>query len=780
MGKKERGLIEFRGTILRTTYFNEGTGYFVVKCKPEGERKAYERYMPAEVTVRGQLAVAPLAGQTLYAKGEVGMTSWGEALTAQTVELHTPNTLGALEAYLASSLEGVGKGLAKTLVERYEGRVLEVIEASPQELLSLPGVGKKKVAAIVESYTATKQGRELVLFMHQMGFTAARGKKVVDELKKRGVGNVEAHIKANPYCLTELWGIGFRKSDEVGKELGVSATSEYRIKAGVMHVMSEVESAGSCGMVKQGLLEHSAELLGLEVEWIAPVLDGLLESKVLVGVRDPDSGLNIVFQGALVEKEEAIGKVLHRQGTLRRYAPIPEEERERLIDEVVSQSGGPIKKLEGSQRAAVHMAMESKVSVLTGGPGAGKTTVTRVILDVLERVRNPVINGNIIKGRKPRIAVCAPTGKAAQRAKEATGRNAMTIHRLLGLKNGRFVHNKENPLPVDVLVVDECSMLDVPLMAALMDALAVHTVVLFVGDPDQLPSVGPGKVLRDLIASKCIATTHLDVTYRQDSLSCIAKAAYEINKGERPSDYSGVSGCDYFWIQREVGWQATDEEKERLRLTIQRDVLKVVRTCEEKGGLNPIRDVQVLAPMRAGLLGTDALNKLLQDSLNPARQGAPVLKRGLLGELRAGDKVMQIRNNYDLEVFNGDVGFVVDVFMGDGSLGANGLKVRVEFEGRIVAYDSGTIDELRLAYAFTIHKSQGSEFAALVLPLDMSHYMMLQRNLFYTGVTRAKKRCYVLGPKYAQELAVKTVQEEDRWTTLTWVLRKLHGLPLGG
>ena len=766
--------IEFRGEVVRVTYYNEENGFFIIKCVEKGKRR------DDETAIKGKAAVMPAEGQDIYVRGVRKAGSWGLTLEARVLEFSRPSSKTALLLYLESSLKGVGKGLAKTLVEKWGMGIFEVLENRPNDLKDVKGVGKKKYEDILSSYGKAKEQREVVLFLNGLGFSSLKTQKIIKFFEGR---NLKKEVEKNPYLLTKVWGIGFRQADEAARQLAVPLDSPFRIQAGLAEVMGHVRQEGSCGIPREGLIEHGAELLGLKVELVEPEVSLLLERGTLIELKSGD--LPVVYDKELWDKEKFIARFVLDHLRQVGKEGMSSEHAELLIDRVVEEAGGPIKKLEGSQRAAVHMVLKSKVSILTGGPGAGKTTVTRLILDVLDRVMCSYVGGQFREGSKPRVAVCAPTGKAAQRASEATGRPATTVHRLLEVQGeGKFKRNQSYPLDVDVLVVDESSMLDVGLMASLLAAVPYHAVVLMVGDPDQLPSVGAGKVLRDLIESECVPNTHLDVTYRQDSLSFISKAAYAINGGNVPKDYRQMAGCDYFHLKREYEEEATDEEKRVVREQLQGDILKVIAACEEKGGLDPIRDVQVLAPMRMGLLGTEALNVLLQAKLNPPVVGGSKVEVGegmRRGVFRVGDKVMQIKNNYDLNVFNGEVGFIVQLEFIEGVVepdkpkGPPRVLVHVEFDEGVKVYEKQQLDELRLAYAFTIHKSQGSEFKAVVLALDTSHFMMLKRNLFYTGVTRAKKRCYVVGPTKAQLLAVKTVQEDDRWTTLRYHLRTMGG-----
>ncbi len=719
---------QLTGVVKTLTFVNPENGYFVAKVTlPNGQER----------TVVGNAPVINL-GEHISARGTWASSNWGPQFKASEVVLSAPTMLEGIEKYLATAIHGIGKGYAKKLVAAFGDAVFDVIENEPERLKSVKGIGPKRGASILEAYAEQKAVREIMVFLHRAGLSTTRAKRVYDRWGDKAVEK----IKENPYILCrDIWGIGFSTADAVAMKQGIKPDSEYRVRAGVQHVLREAELQGSCGLPYTVVREKAAEILAVDYGLIEQAISFELEAEELV--KDVASGEECLFSPRIYSAERLIAHTLlehAKRVPARRIVDVEQA----ILDAEVEMGMA----LEDVQRDGVRAAVTNQVFVLTGGPGVGKTSVTRVILQVFQNA-----------GLKA-IALAAPTGKAAKRASEATGVEARTIHRTLAIgPDGKFQHNETNVLDVDVLVIDEMSMVDVALMQAICKALAPHTRLLLVGDVDQLPSVGPGKVLADIIESGALPTVRLTKIFRQAATSHIIKNAHAINRGEMP-DIGYREGSDFQFLSISPAKRDDEVEKKRCRETIAAEVVRMA-TNMYKLGYDPIRDVQILAPMRRGALGVEALNVALQAALNP--HPSDVLE--VFGtKWGVGDKVMQLRNNYDKGVFNGDIGFVMGVDREE-------RVITVDFDGNVVDYKTGDLDELTLAYAFTIHKSQGSEFPVLIMPLDWSHFTMLKRNLFYTGITRAKKLCVVVGQPAAAAKAVETAQNEERYSRLKEWLR---------
>lgn len=722
---------QLHGTVKNLTYVNPENGYFVAKVTVTGK---------GEKTVVGT-APSISVGEHISAKGSWSSSNWGPQFKAVDIVLSTPTMVDAIEKYLANAVEGIGKGYAKKLVTAFGESVFDVIEKTPEKLNDVPGIGPKRAASIISAYKEQQAIRAIMVFLHKAGLSASRAKRVYDVYGAEAVDK----IKENPYILCQdVWGIGFTTADDVAKKQGIEPDSEYRVRAGICHVLNEAAGSGSCGLPVTVLREKAAEILNVPYARIDECIGFEVDAGGLI--PDTSDGVPCLFQPKVYYEEANIAR---RLLAMAKRAPVRAIHN---VDDAILHAQVDIGlMLEEAQLEAVRTALCSQVCVITGGPGTGKTTITRTLLTVLAA-----------EGFNARM-LCAPTGKAAKRAAEATGEEARTIHRTLGIKDGHFEHNEMNPLPADVLVVDEASMVDVPLMSAVLKALSVTTRLIIIGDVDQLPSVGPGKVLADIIASGALPTVRLRTIFRQAATSDIIKNAHAINRGDMP-DSLWKPGSDFCFTAMNPKDPTSDDDKRECRQNIEKELLRLVRDMY-KLGYDPIRDVQVLAPMRKGILGVESLNAKLQEILNPY----PATQIELWGtKWGVGDKVMQQRNNYDKEVYNGDIGYITQI-------DKDARVLTVEFDGFTVQYKANELDELTLAYAFTIHKSQGSEFAVVVMPVDSSHFMMLKRNLLYTGVTRAKKLFVLVGQVKAVKIAVSTTQNEDRFTRLKEWLR--DGLP---
>lgn len=727
------------GTVKHLTYVNDETGYFVARVEIQGK---------GETTVTG---VAPVIrpGEQIEAHGAWTNSNWGRQFKANEVLLSQPTMLEGIEKYLANSVEGIGKGYAKKLVQAFGEDVFNVIENEPARLSAVKGVGPKRAESIIQAYKSNQAARDIMVFLHKVGLSSARAMKVHKAFGDEAI----ARIKENPYILCkDIWGIGFSTADAVAHRQGVSPQSEYRVRAGIQHILREALGLGNCALPVPDVLDKVSALLSVDYNLIERCIELELAAGALV--RDTIKGQACLFTPAVYAAEQNLARSIVELA--KRVPARPIANLDARINDAEVELGIT---LGDSQREAARIVLSSSVAVLTGGPGTGKTTITQLILKVLEESGDREYGG---PGVRPNIVLGAPTGKAAKRASEATGRPAATVHRVLEFtKDGTFKHNAKNPLEGDIFGADEFSMADVFLANSYFQAIPKHGRLLIVGDVDQLESVGPGKVLADLIESGVVPVARLVDVYRQAAKSDIIKSAHAINRGEMPR-MGYVEGSDFCFNVMEPKNKDSDEEKTKTRMAIQTEIVRVCRDMY-KLGYDPIREVQVLSPMRKGALGVEALNVLLQAALNPTPED---ILESWGTKWCVGDKVMQLRNNYDKEVFNGDVGYVHGV-------DKESKTIAVEYPEKIVEYATSELDELTLAYAMSIHRSQGSEFPAVVMPVDTAHWMMLKRNLFYTGLTRAKKLFVGFGSRMAVRQAVETVSSDARHTKLCEWLRSM-------
>lgn len=723
---------QLHGVIKHLTYVNPENGYFVAKVTVVGK---------GEKTVTGNTPVINI-GEHITASGSWQSSTWGPQFKAIDITLSVPTMVDGIEKYLSSAIQGIGKGYAKKLVQAFGEDVFDVIEKKPELLNDVEGIGPKRAASILAAYKDQQAIREIMVFLHRSGLSAHRAHKVYKEYGNDAIKK----IKDNPYILCRtIWGIGFSIADTVASKQGIAHDSEYRIRAGIQHVLYEAKGQGSCGLPVDMVLDKAGALLNVPLAAIERCIQYEIEAKSLV--RDVTNGQTCLFTPQIYSAEQSIAEKLlthSKHVPSRLIADIDQAILEAEVDVGIV--------LEEAQRDAVRTALCNSICVITGGPGCGKTTITRVILKVIESEH---LGASLL---------CGPTGKSAKRAAEATGHPAMTIHRTLEIgPDGKFLRNKDNPLDAETLIIDEMSMVDVFLMASVCHALSGHTRLILIGDVDQLPSVGAGKVLADIIDSGALPTVRLQTIFRQAASSDIIKNAHAINRGEMPL-LGWKEGSDFCFTNISPKDPKNDDDKKNCQLAIEKELLRLTRDMY-KLGYDPVRDVQILAPMRRGILGVESLNNKLQEVLNPL----PAARLEVFGvKWCTGDKVMQLKNNYDKSVFNGDIGFISVIDQAERTL-------QVDFDGKIVVYKSTELEELTLAYAFTIHKSQGSEFPVVIMPLDTSHYMMLKRNLLYTGVTRAKKLCVIVGQPRAAGMAVATAQIDDRYSRLKeWLMA---GLP---
>lgn len=708
---------KLRCVVERITYQNPENGYSVMRVKVKG----YDEL----VTLVGNLLEVP-AGSVLLCEGDWKVDKrYGSQFVAQTWEEVMPATLYGIEKYLGSGLvKGIGPKFAQLIVSRFGLDTIEIIETDIKRLYEVPGIGQKRVEKIAESWEKQKDIKNVMLFLQGYGVSTAYAAKIYRQYGKESIDTV----KTNPYKLADdIWGIGFKTADTIASKMGYEKNDLRRLKSGVTYTLSHMAEEGNVYAEEEQLVKSAIELLDADEAPVRQAISEMLQSEDLIA--DAEAIYMPPFYYAEVGTANRLNKLLDCvEGSL--FNIIPD------ISVISKQTGVEYDEV---QTEAIREAVSSKVMVLTGGPGTGKTTTTQGIIAAL-------------KAMGLRILLAAPTGRAAKRMSEATGMEAKTIHRLLEYnpKDG-YKRNDDNPLEGDALIVDECSMIDLLLMNNLMKAIPAGMRLVLVGDIDQLPSVGAGNVLRDIIDSKRIPVIRLTRIFRQAQESRIVMSAHAINKGVFP-DTSNGKNTDFFFIQQEDPEQAVDT------------IVKLVKERLPNAYKRPTSDIQVLTPMQRGVVGAANLNMALQTVLNP---GQVSLNRSGYS-FRQGDRVMQLRNNYDKEVFNGDLGYIERVDMEDRTL-------FVCFDGRTVEYDVSELDELTLAYATTIHKSQGSEYPIVVMPVLMTHYVMLQRNLIYTGITRAKKICVLVGTKKALSFAIRNLTVLKRNTKLKERLNALDG-----
>jgi exodeoxyribonuclease V alpha subunit len=705
------------GLVERVTYQNAENGFCVIRVKARGHREL--------ITVVGH-AAAISAGEWITAAGDwVNDRTHGQQFKARFLKTSAPTSVEGIEKYLASGMiRGIGPVYAKKLLRAFGEKVFDVIEAEPDRLREVDGIGPVRASRIVAAWAEQKVVREIMVFLHSHGVGTARAVRIY---KTYGADAVQV-MSENPYRLArDIRGIGFKTADAIAMKLGVDKTAMIRVRAGISYALTEAMDEGHCGLPSAELMPLAEKLLEVPQNLIGTALDLELSDGTVIADRLGET--DCVFLASLHRAERAVAE---RLLTLTRgKLPWASIDPDKAIPWIERRTG---LRLAESQKAAVAIALGSKVLVITGGPGVGKTTIVNAIL-------------RILAAKDVKLLLCAPTGRAAKRMNEATGFEAKTIHRLLEVdpKGGGFRRDTENPLDCDLLVIDETSMVDVLLMHALLKAVPDKAALLVVGDVDQLPSVGPGQVLADMIASAAVPVVRLTEVFRQAAKSQVIVNAHRINQGIIPDLRKPEAESDFYFVE------ADDPET-----AVPRIIELVSNRIPRRFGLDPIRDVQVLCPMNRGGVGARSLNIELQAALNPA--GDRKVER-FGWTFAPGDKVMQIENDYDKEVYNGDIGYVTSVEPDDGELTAI-------FDGRPVTYGFGELDALVPAYAATIHKSQGSEYPAVVIPVMTQHYTMLQRNLLYTGVTRGKRLVVLVGQKKAVAIAVRSVSGRRRWSKL--------------
>lgn len=724
--------VKIRGVVERITYQNPENGYTVLKCAV----KSYKEL----VTVIGSLLDVNV-GSVLLIYGNWKVDSrYGRQFAAESWEETLPATVFGIEKYLGSGLiKGVGPKYAKKIVAQFGIETLEVIETDISRLQEVDGIGKKRIQMIRDSWERQKEIKNVMLFLQDHGVSTSFAAKIYRQYGNESLDK----MKENPFQMADdIWGIGFKTADGIAQKLGFAKEAYVRLRSGIMYTLSNLADEGHVFAYQEQLIAKAAELLEAEESSIVMTLDQMIADKDLicetVDYKTDQAEMKAIYLPAFYYAEAGVA------GKLKRLAQAPAADRlwHALVD-ARQQTGNESLSIDVSkiqekvhmeydeiQADAIRKAAVSKVMVLTGGPGTGKTTTTQGIIAAYRSF-----------GLK--ILLAAPTGRAAKRMTEATGLEAKTIHRLLECKPPEgYQKNEDNPLDGDVLIIDECSMIDMILMNALLKAIPEGMRLILVGDIDQLPSVGAGNVLRDIIDSGVFPVVRLTRIFRQAQSSRIIMNAHAINEGKFP-DISNGKNTDFFYIEKEDPEEAVQE------------IVRLVKNNLPRYYKTPWNHIQVLTPMQKGIVGAANLNLALQKALNPQGDG---LRRG--GYLfRTGDKVMQIRNNYEKEIFNGDIGTVESVDLQERTL-------KVNFDQHIIEYEASELDELVHAYATTIHKAQGSEYPIVVMPVLMNHYVMLQRNLIYTGITRAKNVLVIVGTRKALSYAVRNVTVTKRNTFL--------------
>lgn len=736
------------GSVERITYYSPEDGYSVIRLAPSTRLGFWAGGdNDGLVTVVGNLPdLQP--GESVQLEGQWQThTSYGRQFKAVNVHRVAPATIEGIRRYLGSGMiKGIGPGIAGRIVDRFGVDTIDILDTDPERLFEVEGVGKHRVHLITKGWQEQKQIKEVMLFLQSHGITTNLAVKIY---KTYGDDSIK-QVESDPYRLArDIHGVGFRTADKIAGDLGLAGNHPARLEAGVVYALNEALDEGHVYLPEDELIKAATELLEVAPEEVIPAIDRAAQTdQVKLDLLPPSldtaaqsekgEGARAVYLPPFYHSEVGAARRLRAlaQSPATHLEDIEAAAVPRLIRAIAAESSI---QLSPRQTEAVEAALTNKVSVLTGGPGTGKTTALRALIQALRQTGHS-------------FALASPTGRAAKRLGEATGQSARTIHRMLGFNPSQgWAHNEDNPIPADFVIVDEASMLDEVLAYALFRAVDPRSHLLLVGDVDQLPSVGAGDVLRDLIASGVFAVTRLDVIFRQAEDSTIIANAHRVNKGINPVFPEGAK--DFFLFN--VG----DDPERAAEIVI--DLM--VNRLPNRFGVNPLEDVQVIAPMYRGAVGVAALNHKLQTALNPPGRLAERLIAGRM--MRVGDKVIQTVNNYDKEVFNGDVGRIRQFDMMNQTLA-------VMYDERIVTYDWSEATDLLHAYAISVHRSQGSEYPIVVMPIVAQHYMLLQRNLLYTAITRAKQIVVLVGSKKAISMAVRNDAVSRRYTALASRLRE--------
>ena len=710
---------QLTGLIERVTYHNQENGFAVLRVKVKGREEL--------VTLAGSTP-SVTAGEHVEASGRwVIDRQFGQQFKADQLKTTHPASAEGIEKYLGSgAIRSIGPKIAARIVAVHHERTLEVLEKTPDFLLHVKGIGQERLKRIRQSWEEQREVRKLMLFLTEHGITSGRAVRIYRTYGHEAI----AKIKANPYQLADdIRGIGFKTADELAAKLGIDRNSPYRARAAVLFSLQELAGEGHCGFAETGVVKHTIKLIEIDQQIVETAVKTAVQDRSVI--REEVDGEPWLYLASLHRAEVGLAKSVLRIASAQPH-PLPRIDVDKAIAWVEKRLDI---QLAAGQQEAVRQACQHKLLVITGGPGVGKTTLVRSILE-------------IFAAKEMKCVLTAPTGRATKRLAETTERTAKTVHRLLEFDpaTGDFKKDQQHPLTGDLFVLDETSMVDVVLGHQFLRAVPSEACVILVGDVDQLPSVGPGSVLADLIASNVVPVVRLTEIFRQASQSQIVTAAYAVNHGQMPKLSAPEELTDFYFVEA--------EEPEAIQ-----DLL--VRLIKERiparFGFDPKADIQVLTPMNRSLLGARNLNQVLQAALNPGSDGPEVQRFGWT--FRIGDRVIQTENNYNRDVFNGDLGVIEKI---------NRIEqvMVVDFEGRSVEYDFGDLDELSLAYVLSIHKSQGSEFPCVVIPLHTQHYLMLQRNLLYTAITRGKKLVVLVGTKKALGMAVRRADTGQRHTTL--------------
>jgi exodeoxyribonuclease V alpha subunit len=718
---------QLHGTVERITYYNEQNGFAVLRVAVPRSNEL--------LTVVGTIPQLSV-GEDIDCSGYwFNDSNYGLQFKAQHIQVTLPSSRIGIERYLGSGLiKGIGPKFAKKLVDALGIEILEIIDQQPERLKSVPGIGQQRYQQILQSWEQQKAVRAIMLFLHAHGLGSSKAMRIHKTYGHRAI----AIITENPYRLAlDIHGIGFHTADALAQKLNIAPNSLHRATAGLRHVMQEQASEGHCAVAQPQLVDLTEKLLAIEQPIILEALQAELARGGLVQELFAGDAIPYIFLSIFYKQEREIA--LH----LKRLTSYPSSTQYTAADIQAQQSKSKLK-LSLEQQEAVLLALTHKISIITGGPGVGKTTVINCILQVLAY-------------KAAYIALAAPTGRAAKRMSECCRREAKTLHRLLDFdpSTKKFRRDAENPIAADYIIIDETSMLDLSMLHALLNAVGNTSCLIFIGDVDQLPSVGPGAVLRDLINAEVLATARLNKIFRQAASSKIILNAHRINQGYLPEVASEQQQSDWYYLSVNSAEEA-----------MQKILVMVKERIPQKFKVDALKDIQVLTPMNRGKLGAAVLNNLLQSQLNPHSQQTHKVVTKFGTQFALGDKVMQIVNNYDREVFNGDIGYIVHFDL-------ESSELTVQFDTRNIAYTFDELDELVLAYAITVHKSQGSEFPVVVLPITYHHYALLQRNLLYTGITRGKRLVILLGDKRAIAVAVKQAGANERVTHLKTRLQLL-------
>jgi exodeoxyribonuclease V alpha subunit len=707
------------GLVERVTFHNPETGFAVMRVTVKGRREP--------LTVVGTVASVN-TGEWITAQGTwVRDREHGLQLKADSIVCSAPNSREGIERYLGSGLiKGIGPVYAKKLVDKFGEEIFAIIEEYSVRLEEIEGIGPTRRRKIKAAWAEQKLVREIMVFLHSHGVSTSRALRIYKIYGEKAIETV----RSDPYKLAkDIHGIGFKSADLIAQKLGLPLDSIIRAQAGITHALLDATNQGHCALPRGMLIERAVQLLNVDVAIVEQALERLILNAEVVPEQIGER--HLIYLSYLRRAEQGMATLLRKLGSA--PSQLPPIDIEKAVTWCEQRTG---KELAPTQREAVKKALENRALVITGGPGVGKTTLVQSVLLIL-------------RAKKMNCVLCAPTGRAAKRLSEVTGLEAKTIHRLLEFQpaSGGFARNAENPLECDVLVSDESSMIDLPLFYKLIQALPGHAHLLLVGDIDQLPSIGPGSVLADIIRSNVVPVVRLTEIFRQSASSKITASAHCIKAGQMPPLQESAKESDFFFIER--------DEPAGIESAI---VTLVKERIPKKLGLDPILDIQILSPMNRGSLGAREMNMLLQQRLNPHRDGELTVER-FGWQFRLRDKVIQTENDYDKEVFNGDIGQIVKIQPAE-------RELTVRFDDRDVHYDFGELDEISLAYAITIHKSQGSEFPAVVIPLAMQHYLLLQRNLIYTAITRGRKMVVLVGQKRALASAVRNDNIDERFSAL--------------